>query len=185
MKSTFKKLFQVVLFLPLLSYANGSSTKDSTKSIECLKIIGLAIDEYDIAVDGVEIRLFQQNDEMEQIEITSVEHHDHNFNFTLESNQYYTIEVSKAGYVTRRVVFYTDLPDDVVVSPLFTYEFDVILLKEKKMDDYYLDFPVALIRYNKKTDSFESNMKYTKYIKTKIAQSEEAAILGKAINHLE
>ena len=173
------------MLLPLIGYSNYSLKRDTTESIECLKVVGLAIDESNIALDGVEVRLFRKNDEMEQIEITNVEHHDHSFNFTLEANEYYTVEVSKPGYVTRRVAFYTQLPREVEISSMFMYEFDVILLKEKQMDDYYLDFPVALIHYNKKSEAFESNVKYTKYIKAKIAESEEAAKLGKKLNHLE
>ncbi len=185
MKSTFKKLFLVVILLPLYSNANASFNKDTTKSIECLVVNGLVIGEDDIAMDGAYVKLFKQNEEMELIEVTSVKYHDHNFNFTLESNQYYTIEVSKPGYIKRSVGFYTDLPADVATAPLFIYQFEVILLKEMKMDDYYLDFPVALIHYNKLTDAFESNINYTTFIKDRIAESKEAAELGQKIALLD
>ena len=54
----------------------------------------------------------------------------------------------------------------------FTFEFDVELFKVKKgADDYYLDFPVALIKFNDATQVFEFDSKYTKHIKSKINES--------------
>jgi hypothetical protein len=177
MKTIIKQLLVAGLLLPTLTKAYCLPKKDSTETVECLKVTGLALDERSFAVDGVEVRLFKQNDMMEQIEITSVEHHDHNFTFTLEANEYYTVKVSKPGFVERWVVFYTELPKDMTVESLYAFEFNVVLFKEKKMDDYYLDFPVALIHYNQKTNAFESNVKYTKDIKNKIKEAEEVAKL--------
>lgn len=172
MKQIIKKTLILVFLAPSFVYAFTSEVKDTVKSIECLKIVGLAIDEKNIAIDGVEVRLFKKNDMMEQIEITSVEHHNHNFTFTLEENEYYTVKVSKPGYVERWVVFYTDLPSKLCVKNLFIYEFEVILFKEKKIDDYYLDFPIALIHFNEKKLCFENNNNYTIYIKSKIKEAE-------------
>ncbi len=175
MKTIFKLVLIGSILLPSLTFSNVTEMKDTTEKKECLKIIGLAVDEKNFAIDGVEVRLFKQNDIMEQIEITSVEHHDHNFSFTLEANEYYTVKVSKPGFVERWVVFYTELPAQKTVESLFHYEFELILFKEKKMDDYYLDFPIALIHYNEKNNAFESNAEYTKDIKNKIKEAEEAA----------
>ncbi|MES2761886.1 MAG: hypothetical protein V4677_06755 [Bacteroidota bacterium] len=175
MKPIIKKLFIGIIFLPLLTNAHAPLKKDTTQSVECLKVTGLVLDEKNYAVDGVEVRLFKQNDELEQIEITSVEHHDHNFSFTLEANEYYTVKVSKPGFVERWVVFYTTLPENVSFKSLFNFEFEVVLFKEKKMDDYYLDFPIGIIHYNEKSKSFESSIEYTNFIKSKIKEAEEDA----------
>ncbi|MBI3519706.1 MAG: hypothetical protein HY062_10160 [Bacteroidetes bacterium] len=178
----FSKLIVIgnILF-PLLSQAHTLPKKDSTEDIECLKVVGIALDEKGFAIDGVEVKLFKQNDMMEQIEITSVEHHTHSFSFMLESNSYYTIKVSKPGFVERSVGFYTELPEDTEMDEKFLFEFEVVLFKEKKMDDYYLDFPIALIHYNKETNRFENAEKYTKYIKEKIKEAEDSS---KAKNEL-
>ena len=172
MKQTIKTILITIFASPLLTHAFTTAIKDTSKPTECLKVVGLAIDEKNMAIDGVEIKLFKQNDEMEEIEITNVEHHEHSFSFTLESNEYYTVQISKPGYVKRSVVFYTDLPSDVNVKGIFIYEFEVILFKEKKMDDYYLDFPIALVHYSKIKQCFENNNHYTNYIKTKIKEAE-------------
>ena len=56
--------------------------------------------------------------------------------------------------------------------PFITFEFEVDLFKEKKnVDDYYLDFPVAIIKFNEATEVFEYDTKYTKHIKSKITET--------------
>ncbi|MES2515777.1 MAG: hypothetical protein V4580_16610 [Bacteroidota bacterium] len=179
MKAIIKTSLIITMLMPLLTYSKVENKTDTTETIECLKIIGLALDENNHAIDGVDVRLFRQNDLIEQKEITSVEHHDHNFTFTLESNEYYTVKISKPGFVERWIVFYTDFPSEKNMESLLYYEFEVVLMKEKKMDDYYLDFPIALIHYNEKKDAFENNTMYTTYIKTKIKEAEDLAIQKK------
>lgn len=175
MKTIIKQLLTVIILIPLLAKSNVQSKKDTIISFECLWVKGLAIDENNIAIDGVEVSLFKHNKKIEQIEITNRKNQYNNFMFVLEANQYYTVEVSKPGYVKRSVVFYTELSSDMNIKSLFKFEFEIVLFKEKKMDDDYLDFPIALVRYNKKNKNFEHNISYTKFIKTKIQESENAA----------
>lgn len=138
---------------------------------DCLEVVGLALTDGN-PVDGVTVRLYQENEEMEMTEITSVVYHEHGFKFTLQRNLYYTIEISKSNYVTRTIGISTKLPSDVVANPIFRFEFDVALFKEKKnVNDYYLDFPVALIDYDVKKEVFVSHGKYTNHIKNKINES--------------
>lgn len=174
MKAFVKKIVMACAFLPTLIHAN-INPKDSTKPTECLTIVGMAIDEYNNSIDSVEVRLYKQSTVVKKNIITTIDQEYKNFDFTLEVNQYYTVEVSKPGYVTRRIGFYTDLPSNVILKPLFYFEFDLVLFKEKKMDDYYLDFPIALIYFNKKSGTFETADKYTKYIKSKIKEAEKEA----------
>lgn len=149
---------------------NKSHAKDDTTI--CLQIIGLAI-EKTIPIDGVIVKLYKENEELHWEEITSVVYHEHSFSFNLSKNNYYTVEVSKPGYVTRSIGISTSLPDNVIIGGVkFTFEFDVELFKEKmNSDDYYLDFPVALIKYNEVSGVFEYDSKYTKHIKTKINET--------------
>lgn len=182
MKTIIKKILTVSILMPSLAFSNIQSKNDTIISFECLWVVGLAIDENNIAVDGVEVRLFKQNEKIEQIEITNKQHQYHNFMFILEANEYYTIEVSKPGFVKRSIVFYTELPSDTNIKSPLKYEFEVVLFKEKKTDDDYLDFPIALVRYNKKNKAFENNINYTKFIKTKIKESEEATSVATCSN---
>ncbi len=176
MKTRFYKtmIATAFLFSGLTSLSMNAGTRDSLKLEECLEVIGIAIDEKNEAVDGVEVKLFKENEELEWVEVTTVSYHDHNFAFRLETNQYYTIEVTKAGYITRSVVISTELPKNVDLRIIFKYGFEVVLFKEKKWkDDFYLDFPVALISYNKKSEVFENSNNYTRHIKEKLKESEK------------
>lgn len=161
----------------------GNNNKIDTTSVQqktCLEVLGIALDEKDQPINGVEVKLYKENDEMEWTEITSVYHHEHSFLFKLEANQYYTIEVSKQGFVTRTVGISTNIPSNVSLKQLFRYEFEVSLFKEKKgMDDFYMDFPVALISYDTKNDVFENNYAYTKHIKGKITEAKSQSALLK------
>ena len=171
-------LFFVLLFMASICFGgnNGKSNKDSSNSKKCLEVVGFAIDQYNKQLEGVQVTLYKENDEMEWIEVTSVVYHEHSFLFSLDANEYYTIEVSKPGYVTRSIGISTILPANVSMKDLFKYEFEVSLFKEKKgVDDYYLDFPVALISYDSKHDVFDNNNAYTKHIKTMIKQSTNEA----------
>ena len=165
-------LFFALLGMASLCFAGNHSPKDSSESKKCLEVVGVAIDQKNAQLNGVQVTLFKENDEMEWVEITSVTYHEHSFLFSLDANEYYTIEVSKPGYVTRSIGVSTALPKNVSMKQMFKYEFEVSLFKEQQgIDDYYLDFPVALISYDSKHDVFDNNNKYTKHIKTKIKES--------------
>lgn len=174
-----KTLIHHTLFtaiIVLCSFNSGSAGNhakaDTSRKQVCLEVLGIALDADDKPIDGVEVKLFKENDETEWSEITSVMHHDHSFDFKLESNEYYTIEISKPGYVTRSIGISTKIPATVSLKDMFHYEFEVNLFREKKeANDYYLDFPVALISYDAKRDVFDYNSNYTKHIKTMIEQN--------------
>ncbi len=171
----FTKIYFVLISLFIfqtitISGQSKTSIKDDTTI--CLKIIGLAV-EKTIPIDGVIVKLYKENEEMQWEEITNVVYHEHAFSFDLAKNCYYTVEISKLGYVTRSVGISTKMPDAIIIGDVkFTFEFEVELFKEKKnTDDYYLDFPVALIKFNETTSVFEYDTKYTKHIKSKINES--------------
>lgn len=166
-------LILIAFILKTSMYAGDPVKNDSIESIPCLEVVGIAVNEKNEPIDGVEVKLYKENEELEWVEITNVSYHDHNFTFNLDANQYYTIEISKPGYVKRSVAISTVIPQNVDLRILFKYGFEVGLFREKKgMDDFYLDFPVALISYNEKNEVFENSNTYTKHIKTKIKESE-------------
>lgn len=166
-------MIAIIFILRTDMYAGDPVKNDSIESVLCLEVVGIAVNEKNEPIDGVEVKLYKENEELEWVEITNVSYHDHNFIFKLDANQYYTIEISKAGYVKRSVAISTAIPQNVDLEILFKYVFEVGLFREKKgMDDFYLDFPVALISYNEQNEVFENSNSYTKHIKTKIKESE-------------
>ncbi|MGZ4035405.1 MAG: hypothetical protein ACXVPU_03780 [Bacteroidia bacterium] len=186
MTTTANKLLitTIIFFSSLYTYGNSHLKRaktDSTKT-DCLQIIGIALDEKNEAINGAEVKLYKENEEMEWEEVTNVTYHDHNFSFRLEPNQYYTVEISKKGFISRSVAISTAIPKNIDLSIMFQFEFEVTLDKENlQMDDYYLDFPVALISYNSKTGVFENNNIYTRHIKSKIKEAQEQAEIKKLL----
>lgn len=157
-------------------FAGNGRKADTSDSQVCLEVLGIAMDANNKPIDGVEVKLYKENDEQEWIQVTSVMYHEHSFIFKLEANEYYTIEVSKPGFVTRSVGISTVIPNGISLEQMFRYEFEVELFKEKKnMNDYYLDFPVALISYDAERDVFDNNNGYTRHIKTMIMQTVDEA----------
>lgn len=153
----------------------------SRKNITCLQMVGTALDKRtQEAINGATVILYKENEQMEWTQVSSVIYHNHGFNFNLDVNEYYTIEISKPGYVSRSIGISTMIPDNVSLDELFRYEFEVELFKEKKgVDDFYMDFPVALISYDKQKDIFNNHSKYTAHIKSKIKDAEQQATIKK------
>ena len=182
--SIYTALLTIIISASAVTGRAGNLTKnDSTRSTECLTVAGVAVDEKNNPIDGAEIKLFKKNDEMEWIEVTNVSYHDHNFSFTLDVNEYYTIEVKKSGFVTRTVGISTMMPCSSKLDSRYRFEFDVTLFKETKgADDYYFDFPVALISYDQKADAFNNNNKYTNHIKAKIKAELDRITVQNMIN---
>ncbi len=160
------KSILVVMLISLYTFTIAQSN-DSTI---CLEVIGIAVHKTE-PLDGVTIKLYKENEELVWEQITNIPYHDHSFSFSLLRNSHYSIEVSKDGYISRLVSIDTRLPDDVQVKAAnkFIFEFEVDLVKEIKMkDDFYVDFPIAIISYNSNTGVFENHDDYTKHIKEKI-----------------
>ena len=167
----FLKTVAVFIYIIFISTGQLISQVMNAGDSVCVQVIGIALmDEHPI--DGVDVTLYQENEEMEMTEITSVSYHEHRFLFSLKRDQYYTIKVAKEGYVTRMVAISTKLPKAVDLNPVFVYEFELEMFKEKKdVNNYYLDFPIGLIDYDAKEDAFVSRDKYTKHIKAKINEA--------------
>lgn len=168
-------LFYLTSILFLFTNTNAAAQNATEKipdSLNVVHVVGVAV-ENTIPIDGAIIRLFKENEELEWDEISSVPHHDHDFTFDLLLNSYYTIEVSKPGYISRSVVILTTVPEPKsILEDKYHFQFIVELFKEQKgVDDFYLDFPVALIKYNQKKDHFEMNLNYTDHIKNKIEET--------------
>ncbi len=167
----FKKscsIFLFCLFCGVTSYAQPFPLNDT---VECMKAIGLATSA-GAPLDSAVITIFKGNEVVEWSEITSNPKHDHHFSYNLLGNSYYTIQVSKTGYVTRSIGIDTRLPKDFVISydnPKTSFEFEVDVFKtDPTKEDDLMDFPIALVKFNTTTQLFEFDSEYTKKLKKKL-----------------
>jgi hypothetical protein len=84
------------------------------------------------------------------------------FQMLLHLNKFYTLEVSKPGYVAKRISINTNLGQRKAELPV--YECDLDIIPETLFGDLdigKLDFPMAIVTYNPKSKSFSHNETYT------------------------
>jgi len=85
--------------------------------------------------------------------------------FLLEANQEYTLCFSKKGLADRMISINTAVPEDMDLSHLFLYEFDMEFIPENgKINSEALDFPAGLIYFDDDTEKFEYSRKYAQSI---------------------
>ncbi len=160
----------VILFI-CFHFPSFAQLPPLNDTVECMHAVGVATSE-GASLDGAIVTIFQGNEVIEWTEITSNPKHDHHFSFDLLGNSYYTIQVSKEGYVTRSIGINTKVPDDYIINddnPKTRFEFEVDVFKIKPgVEDEFMDFPIALVKFNPTNRLFEFDAEYTRKIKLKM-----------------
>ena len=151
-------LFSVVLVVFLPGEIYSGAKKSGVKV--------MAFVEYDYySVAGAIIELM----EGEEIVNTTTTNRSGKFKLFLELNKEYLIIVSAEGFVTKKVKFITDVPGDM--KGVWKCGFVVELFEEDKiLEGYYLEKPVALIKYDEKEGFFHQDIKYSEIMKMEIEE---------------
>jgi hypothetical protein len=124
--------------------------------------------------EGVTMRLYKNEQEVTRIDSTDEKQE----TFVLDKDAYYTVEISYPGREMRRVGLSTALPPDVSPWPMFRYEMTVELPATSPVkNDFYQDFPVALIEYDPNKDKFDYSKRYTAHIKQKMNEIKVESII--------
>lgn len=110
---------------------------------------GYILNEKGKKLNNVEVKLYEDNSLIYSDFITN------KFAFNLWVNRYYTIELSKEGYFTKRIVFST-LASVYYADP---FECDIELIKKSDdLDGSDFDFPVAIVEYKQYQGGFHYNI---------------------------
>jgi len=163
-----------------MKMSEQKNSEKGKKENTCLQVIGSALDENGFPLSGIEIILLKDNEELVKQMVYSDEDAQNMIFYGLTRNAHYSIVISKEGYVSRLISISTDLPDDVKIRKnIFVFEFEVSLYAVSDTDNnYYLDFPIAIISYDPASDGFVNHNQYTQHIKKKIqGDREEMAIV--------
>jgi hypothetical protein len=169
-------LLKKMVLLLLLVVGAIAGFAQQVASPYCLKVkVRPTIDNK--TVTGATMRLYKGQQEVTRIDSTE----EKAVVFLLEKNTDYTIEVTEEGRLARRISFTTDMPDEVPVWPMFRFDVSVELpVQTQVADDFYLDFPIALVSYNEAKDRFEHSKEYTAHIRQKMQEMEsESIVVGK------
>jgi hypothetical protein len=150
-------------FSPLI-YANKPMPADSTNKEFCLEITGLVLRKGK-PINDATIRLIYEN----EVILTSTIQNKPKFRYRLRKDCIYTIEFSKEGCVTRLVSISTKIPQGISTDPIFRFDFDVELFEPAQNNNSdMLDFPTAIISYDKTKGEFDYDRNYTNFIKNSI-----------------
>jgi hypothetical protein len=95
------------------------------------------------------------------------------FKVSLYTNSYYALRISKKGFVTKLISVDSKCPPDIIDD--FEFRFNTELVSEQKarqLNADALDFPIAIIQFDKEEEMFIYDENYTKEIKKDISSSE-------------
>jgi hypothetical protein len=99
------------------------------------------------------------------------------FEFKLQKNQWYGVKVLKNECVAKYISITTHNLPELDKKDMYLVSFDladpISNSEAKYLDSDAVDFPLAIICYNKAIDSFDYNEKYTENIKTKLVSGLE------------
>lgn len=110
---------------------------------------GYIVNEKGKKLNNVEIKLYEENSLIHSDFITN------KFTYNLWLNKYYTVELSKEGYLTKRIVIST-LASVYDAEP---FECDIELIKKSDdLDGFDFDFPVAIVEYKQYQGGFHYNI---------------------------
>jgi hypothetical protein len=147
-----------------LSYTGVSiKGKDASACLEVTgKITGVSTKD-----NFFTVYLFCYNTIVDSVKVTQGK----TFRFRLVKNQQYSIKMEGSGFVSRLLSISTHLPEEVSISPVFRFHFETELIEQnnaKALNNYALDFPIALISFDPQKSIFDYNRKYTARIKKEI-----------------
>ena len=157
------RLLSSLAIAPLCTLFISAPTvaQDYAESMEPMLVDGRMTDGENKLV-GAEVVVFKGN---EQVEATKTDKGGR-FKVKLEMNQDYAMEFRQEGFVAKRIAIDTRMP-----KPKPGQEFELVplditisLLEKARYDGAPtddLDFPFAIIKFNKRTLTFEQDAEYT------------------------
>ncbi|MBA3682992.1 MAG: hypothetical protein H0W73_17780 [Bacteroidetes bacterium] len=136
--------------------------KDSTL---CLRLNGIILKTPKIAERGsYKIELLHENKVIDSCKVTV----NKEFKFSLYKNNWYTVRVTKEGRVPLLISFDTKMDEENALIYDFLFETEVLDSKKVNASNEIMDFPIGLVKFDKKNNRFYPVEDYTASIKQKI-----------------
>ncbi len=127
-------------------------------------------------LSGVNVSLFFENKKTEQVRTLE----DGTFELILKFDRKYILEISKFGFVSKKFVFNTELPEGIKKDNIFSFPMQVELFPPfEEIDTKLLENPLAEIEYDEATMMFAFDLEAATETMRKVQalQQEIAAIL--------
>ncbi|MEM7291745.1 MAG: hypothetical protein AAF412_15480 [Pseudomonadota bacterium] len=158
---TMNNLTRIITLL-VLTFLVFDSTAQLAKVNGGLPVVGLVTQEGKRCKDAL-INVYDGNKLVNQFQTEK----NGRFQLLLHTDKYYTIEVIKDNYVTKRVAFDTDMGNRRIDIPVYECDLDIVpqaLFAGIDIDD--LDFPMAIVSYDQGSRTFGHNEVYTSQMRT-------------------
>jgi hypothetical protein len=120
------------------------------------------------------IVLYHNNEPVDSLSLSGSKR----FHFTLLKNEMYAIKIYKDGFLPRLISICTEMPLNKHGNHFYKFHFDTELIEASEYDSLNhdaLDFPIALVSFNKKKKCFYYSEDYTIHIKKRIYNGETAS----------
>lgn len=91
------------------------------------------------------------------------------FSFVLNKNSYYSIRISKKGFISKLVAINTEILTET--DGIHRFNFQTKLMNEvllTRLNEDVVDFPVAIIHFDYEDNCFVYNKEYTSHIKREL-----------------
>ncbi len=160
------RVFILLLVVKItISFSNSVNVNAYNFSNFCLEISGSLHTKNDVKNDPYIVELLFDNKVLKQTTVTGRR----SFKFLLAKNRWYAIRISKKGYSPRLISICTDLPKSK--EGFYKFHFDTELIpinKAELMDQEVLDFPIAIISFDKDAEWFYYNEEFTSNMKRQL-----------------
>ena len=117
---------------------------------------GYMVDINDKKLKDVEVNLYRGN------EIISTKNWSKSFDYDLDLEKYYTLEMVKDGFIAKRIAISTFEGDKGAAPFVFVMQ---LIASEKGLEGLDQDYPSALIEYEKGKKLFKFDTEYAKNLK--------------------
>ncbi|MBL7930473.1 MAG: hypothetical protein JNL60_01140 [Bacteroidia bacterium] len=159
------KLFLIV-FIAAAHMLSAGGHKLKYDSLSCLQIEGKVLN----AGDNEDVCIIELIDGTNTVVDTLILKEGKNkFAFVLQKNDYYSIRISKNGFISKLVAINTEILTQQ--DGIHKFNFETRLLSSviaKKLNEDVLDFPVAIIHFDYENNCFDYNKEYTEHIKREL-----------------
>ncbi len=155
MKNILKTLTAIISFTLATNNAMAKNVKSQPQEFVVNGIIVKTNNKLD---SKCKIELFNEN----QLVNETIVKMDKPFEFKLQKNVWYTIRVTKEGFLPLTISFNTEVGNEKIINNVFYFETELIeLIDAKFLNPDLIDFPVGVVSVNKETKKFEARDVYT------------------------
>ncbi len=156
MKTTTKLLTAAMIILMLIT--NTVLAKGTKSNPGDFTINGIIVKTNKKLDSKCKIELFNEN----QLVDSSIIKMNKPFELKLKKDVWYTLRVTKEGFLPLMISFNTETYNEEVLNNEFHFETELIELAEAKfLNPDLIDFPVGIVALNKDTKKFEARETYT------------------------